>query len=292
MRLALIGLLAAAASAPAVSPRGWDTAGRALYGAGDYALAVSNFAAAAESAPAAKLDPAVARYNEATAQLKQGDAAGAVRTYADALRTTDLKLQRDAYFNRGNALMAIAEQQQAGQKLEDATKAAGEALGMYQNAMALDPTDRDPKINYEIAALKKQQMEQQLRQQQEQQQKQKQDQQQKGGDQKKNEDEKQKPNPDEKKDGQNQKPDSAQQPQQQQQQDQKGQDEKQQRQQQASQGADEKSDEKGQGQPLRPEEMTKDEAALLLDAAKQQEQAGREQIRLMMGQPVPVEKDW
>jgi hypothetical protein len=48
----------------------------------------------------------------------------------------------------------------------------------------------------------------------------------------------------------------------------------------------------GQAQDRPAEEMTTEEARQLLDALKQQEQSAREQIRVIMGRPVPVEKDW
>ena len=53
-----------------------------------------------------------------------------------------------------------------------------------------------------------------------------------------------------------------------------------------------KQDQEQQAQPVKAEDMTKEEAMQLLDALKQQEQADREKIRVSVGAPVPVEKDW
>ncbi len=38
--------------------------------------------------------------------------------------------------------------------------------------------------------------------------------------------------------------------------------------------------------------MTPDEARMLLEAMKEEEAAKREQMRLILGSPVPVERDW
>jgi len=38
--------------------------------------------------------------------------------------------------------------------------------------------------------------------------------------------------------------------------------------------------------------MTPEEAAMLLDAMKAQEQQQRDQLHPFLGRPVPVEKDW
>jgi len=51
-------------------------------------------------------------------------------------------------------------------------------------------------------------------------------------------------------------------------------------------------DQEQQAEPVKAEDMTKEEAMQLLDALKQQEQADREKIRVSVGAPVPVEKDW
>jgi hypothetical protein len=42
----------------------------------------------------------------------------------------------------------------------------------------------------------------------------------------------------------------------------------------------------------KPEDMSKEEAMMLLDAMKAEEAAMREKLRLRLGRPVPVDKDW
>jgi hypothetical protein len=79
--------------------------------------------------------------------------------------------------------------------------------------------------------------------------------------------------------------------QQQKDQQQQEQDKQEQQKQDASSGQDQQA-QKPQDAPARPEELTPEDAKLLLDAAKENEQSAREQIRMIMGRPVPVEKDW
>lgn len=256
--------LAPARHALADTPRDSMNAGIREYEADQFEAAAKSFGAAAQNASGTKLDPARAHYNEGNALMQLKRAQDASQKYTDALRSTDLNLQRKAYFNRGNALYDIGEAARATGEFDAALKALEEALAMYENAIALDPRDRDSKINYELT-LKKQE---EVRQEQEQQQQQQQDQ---------NQDQKQ----DEKKDEPEQSEDENKQDEQEEQQQQEQQDQGEQQQQQQQ-----------QAQPERAEEMTPEEAQVLLDAMRQEEQAARERYRVMRGQPVPVEKDW
>ena len=259
-------------------------AGLQAFAASNYPAATNAFLAAAAAAPAAKLDPAAAYYNAGLAAYAGRDLKSAADSFARAVSGADLGLQARAYYNRGNALFhqagGPAGMLQAGatplpamstQELASAESSVGEAVQMYENAIALNPKDVDAKANYELAVLKQQQLQQQ-KQQQEQQQKQ---------DQQKQDQQKQNPQnqkPEDQKDQQNQ-----QQQQQQQQAEQKPQPQSQENQQ----------SQKEQSQPDKPsEEMTPEEAAMMLDAMKAQEQSQRDQLHPFFGRPVPVEKDW
>ena len=90
-----------------------------------------------------------------------------------------------------------------------------------------------------------------------------------------------------------QKKDQQKQDQNQPKQDQQKQDEKQQDQQ-NQQGSKDPSGQQEQAQqaPKPSEEMTPEEAKLMLDAVKQQEQANRDRLKLMFGRPVPVDRNW
>lgn len=233
--------------------------------------AAQAFDRAAQGAAAAKLDTAPPRYNQGNALFRMGEHGEASARYADALRSTDLELQAKAYFNRGNALFAMAESEEATNELDTAVRAIDEALKMYESSMTLSPRDVDSKVNYELALRKKQELEQR---QQEQQQQQQQDQQQKQDEQK-----------------QEQKQDEQSKDQQDEQKQQEQQDEQQQhQQQQEQQGREGEEQQEAQSRPS--EEMTPEEARMLLDAAKQDEQNSRGQMRLIIGQPLPVTKDW
>lgn len=252
-------LLAACMAASAASaPRMALKDGAKAYDSGAFDKALEHFDEAAKKAPDAQLDPAVPTYNAANAlfRLERPDEA-AIR-YQEALRSGDLELQHRAYFNRGNALYQMAERDRASGQLQTAPQAIEESVRMFEKALLLKPGDPDSKVNYELALLKKQEIEQQVQQQQQQQQ---QDQQQKDQQQdqgkNENEDEKEK--------------------------------DQQADQQQATQQQDQQQPQAG---PKPAEEMNPEEARLLLDKMKQEEQSYREQMRLIMGQPLPVEKDW
>ena len=188
-----------------------------------------------------------------------------------ALRTGDLKLQQKAWFNRGDALLGRMGGLEQQGKLEDAQKAAAEAATQFEQAILLDPADADAKVNYELCLQLQQELEKKKQEQQ------KQDQQKKDQDKKdqdKNKDKDKQGQPDQQK-----KPDAGQDKDKDKSQQQPKPDEQQQ-QQQAAQGA------KKDG------EMTPEEAKQLLNAMRQEEQANREKMRLNLGQPEPVEKDW
>jgi Ca-activated chloride channel family protein len=159
-----------------------------------------------------------------------------------------------AYFNDGAARFIKGERE--------------EALAKVKEGLVLYPED------YPLLALKKaieenQQQEQQQQQQQKEQQQQEQKEQQEK--QQQQDDQQRKQN-----------------------QDQQQQDQEQQEQQQQGGQQDEQQQQREEQdmEPREAREMTREEAAQLLDAFRRQEQAVREQIRVNAGQNVPVEKDW
>ena len=283
----LLGLGAGEASAEQPSARGSFDAGLQAFAASNYPAASNAFLEAAAAAPAEKLDPAAAYYNAGLAAYAGGDLKAAADSFARAASGSDLALQSQAYYNRGNALFhqaggpaaamsALPVPTMSTQELASAESSVGEAIQMYENAIALNPQDVDAKANYELAVLKQQQLQQQKQQRQDQQQ-QNQDQQ--------NQDQKNQ----DKKD-------------QQQQEDQKDQQQKQDQQQQQqaepqpqpeNQPEDNPQQEEEQIEEDKPsEEMTPEEAAMMLDSMKAQEQSQRDRLHPFFGRPVPVEKDW
>ena len=233
------------------------------YKAGDFEAAQREFEDAAKGASDERLDAGAALYNEANALYRLGQPDRAASKYMDAGRSTDLSLQKKTFFNRGNALYQLAEQAQAEGDLDSARQALEQAMVMYENTMALDPADRDSKINYELT-LRKHEEVKELQEQQQQQQPQQEQQQ---GEQ---EQEKQngEPQPEEQQEEEQESSDQQQEP--------------------AESGEQQPQPQEEQS----AEEMTEEEARVLLDAMRQEEQAAREQYRMVQGTPAPVDKDW
>lgn len=283
----VLALLASSLTGRAASP----VDPRRAMAEGEKALALSNrveaaqqFARAAEGASAAKLDPAVPQYNRGIALLDDNQAGPAAEAFQLATRTTDLDVQQNALFNRGNALLKLAGELETAGQAQPALQNVEEALAMYEQAMVLRPQDPDPKVNYELATREKQRLEE-LIQQQPPSSSQNQDQ-----EQKKDQDKEQPQQNQQQQDEQTTPPESGQdQPPQQ-----AG--EQQEQKQDASSDQDESKPDESPSSGA-PQEMTREEATRLLDAMKEQEQANREQMardrmRMNMGQLPPVEKDW
>ena len=287
LRLSMLLLLVTGAHA-ATDPRRALAEGEKAFNRTNNTEAARQFGLAAEGAAAAQLDPAVPYYNRGVALLQDGQAAPAAEQFQVATRTTDLALQQKALFNRGNALLKLAGELETAGQQQPALQSVEEALAMYEQAMILNPRDKDPKVNFELAAREKQRLEEIIKQQppsQDQQQSSKDKNEQKK-DEQKQQDQQQPPpesKPEQKPDESssddqtptNQPPSSA-----------SGKSEDDQEQQQQSSNAAEQ-----------PQDMTREEATRLLDAMKEQEQSSREQIardrmKMNMGQLPPVEKDW
>ena len=244
-----------------------------------YDRAADAFGRAAQSAPGEKLDASVAQYNAANARFRMGQFGAAATNFAEAMRSPNLPLQSRAYYNRGNALARGAERDEKEGRLDAAVRSMDEALAMYESTMTLSPGDEDAKVNYELALKKKQDLEQKQQQQQQQEQQNKQDQQQ------------QKDQSQEQKDQQKEQQQKQDQQKNEQPQDQSKDQQKQDRQASQQQSADQQQKEQP-AQPQKSEEMTPEEAKIMLDAMKQEEQASRDRMRLPIGQPTPVDKDW
>ncbi len=297
--LAAAAVVCGAVSARAAdNPRAAFKAANRHFADADYVAASEAYLQAAELAadPANAddhLDPAVPAYNAGLAAFAAGDASAVTNLFATPAPTgadDDLQRQSQIAYNQGCLLYQQAQaamQQPASGMMPAAqpanapapTDMAGAAVEAFKKSVLLDPGNLAAKQNYELAlALRQQAMEQQQQQQQQ-------------NDQGQND---QDPNQDPQ--GQNQDKDQQEQ----------GQDENQQEQQ-------EQQQQDGQDQQLDPqngqedqeqadaqetedsnngEEMTPEEAQMLMDALSDQEQSQRDRLHLMLGRPVPVEKDW
>ncbi len=96
--------------------------------------------------------PDTGNYNLGNANYRLGDYEKAAANYNEALRTTDLALQANAYFNRGNALLARTTTMTGNEQIGMAIECAFQAVDMYEKAILLDPGDLAAKQNYERAA--------------------------------------------------------------------------------------------------------------------------------------------
>jgi len=232
----------------------------------EYQEALDAFVEAEASAMEERLDPAVAAYNRGNALYRLGALDEAASAYEEARHSDDLGIQAKAYYNAGNALMSNASAAEEQQQLDAAIESVDKAMALYENSMILDPNDIDSKVNFELAVRKKEMLEQLQQQQQEQQQEQQDEQQQ-------------------------QEQDQQQDQQQEQQEQEQQQDQQQEQQQQEQQGDQQEQQQQDQPQPS-SERMTPEEAQMLLDAMRDEEEAKREAMRVIMGQPVQVDKDW
>ena len=279
-------LTSCSATSWAESPRAvlkQGIAAAAQNGSNNFARAASLFEQAAEAAEDRGLDPAVAVYNRAHTQLELGKAEAAAMAYAEAMLTENLELQQKAFYGRGNALMSLSQAQEAQNQVSPAVKSVEEAIDMYMQAMLMDPRDQDPKVNYELAQRRLEQLKQLEQEQQEQQEQQQ--------DEEKNEDEEseqqqqeqeQEGNEDEQQQDNQSQPDE-------QEQDQES-DESEQEQQQDPSSDQQQNQQPGEAGESR--EMSEEEAEMLLNAMREEEDAARRQYQLQQGQPREVEKDW
>jgi Ca-activated chloride channel homolog len=169
-------LLAPSASA---SPQSAERA----YRKGDFAAAEEQYADAAKSAPRdARLS-----FNEGAAAYRRGNFDVAAKAFESTLRTDDLGLQQQAYYDLGDASFRLGEGTLARNDVDATIGHWKRAIDDYEGSLHLKPDDADARFNLELvkrrlAELQKKQEEQ--KQKQEQQQKQQQqgqnDQQQQG----------------------------------------------------------------------------------------------------------------
>lgn len=248
--------------------------------------------------PAGTDHPAETAYNRGRALYRLERFDEAAQAFDEAARTTNLKLQQPALYNRGNALLGSAHQTlkaPAPDALDQALQNAETALESYEQALNLEPEDTAAQYNAEVARkavekLKKLKEEQEKQQQQQEQQQQQQDQEQQ--EQNQQQDQQQEQQPESSEENQPQQPDQSNPPDQPDQPDQPEAD-----------GAPEpeapqpEAGTSGAEQPQpapqperRAEELTPEEAERLLDAMKRNEQNQRPSV--IYGRALEVEKNW
>ncbi|GAB5464888.1 MAG: hypothetical protein Kapaf2KO_03240 [Candidatus Kapaibacteriales bacterium] len=258
------------------------------YTAGNFKDAAESYASAVEYSATAAMDkrPQLS-YNLGNSHYRGGDYQKAYDSYLDMG-----DIDADGHFNRGNAMMGL-------QKYDKAVEA-------FKEALKLNPKDQDAKYNLSYALEKLKQQQNQDKDQnkdgQDQQDQQNKDQDQKKDDQKKDDkgqNDKQDQNKDgkgdqDKKDQQNQdqKGDKNKEGENGEQKDQQGKDGKNE---QGKEGEKKEPAQKG-GNPLQEKaeknNLTKEEAARLLQALKNQEMKVQAKVRKTKGERKKVDKNW
>ncbi len=124
-----------------------------------YEEAVRDFREAALAAERERLDPAIALFNKGNAYYRKRDYEEALAMYSKALRSEDMDLHESAYYNRGNAFTALSGRMEREGRLDAALENIERALSDYENVLTLNPHNRDARINHELAARRKEQLE-------------------------------------------------------------------------------------------------------------------------------------
>ncbi len=240
-------------------------------------------------------------YNAGASAFRARDLDSAVKHFEQALGAEDLKLQEEAYYNRGSTLFQLGEANPDPKQRKETWQ---KSLQDFESSMKLNPQDADAKHNYEFVKRQLQELEQQQQQQQQDQQQnkdqnqeqQKQDSSQQKQDQQQNQ---QPQKQDQQQQNQQQQPQNQQQQQQQAKQDPSEKKDQPQgsdkdKQQQAAAAGKPQDDQKDQkeGQAQAAGQMTPEEARQLLDAQK-----GDEKMMPVKNADKPVDrarvfKDW
>ncbi len=307
----LPALLVALTSIAWLDPHQAVRAANQLYAEGKYEDAAAAYNAALVDQP----DAPDLHFNLGDATYKQGKYEDAVSAFQKVETTGDKARASRVAYNVGNATY---RQGQAVEQTEPqkALTLYAEALVSYRRALGLEPNDEDSKFNYELVTKRiedlKKKLEEQKKEQEQKQQDQKQDEQQQDQqqqDQQQKDDQQQNDQQQDPQDQQDQKQDEQQQQDQQQEGDQQGDEQKDQQDQKDGQGeqqpepSEEKPSDEGKtgeqpgeavdGGEQKEGELSKGEAAAILDSQRGEEVAPEDIIKKLQGGRVaePAE-DW
>ncbi len=262
---------------------------------GEPQQAAELFEKAADRAPADTPARAQAWYNLGIARERLGRDDEAESAYREALKAEDpADLQGRTQYNLGRLLATRAAGLEEQRRLEPALEAANEAGRRFQSALRIHPGDPDAKANLELTRARQKRLRRLLEEQRQQQQQEQQQREDEGdreqqqhqpdspqaGDEEQQQPSQQEPEPSEQ-DSEQERPmpsDSGDTP----------------KEQSAFEKGEQEGDQKRAGtpSPQEPEQMTEEEARLLLEAMREEEEAQRREYKIRLGRPVPVEKDW
>ncbi len=122
--------------------------GEEAYGTGDYITASAFYSEALENAP----DDAMLHYNYGTAAYKNNMYEDAANSFSEALKSDDLLLQEQAYYNRGNALFQQGQESMQTDN-QHAMELWQQAVESYDGALQLNSRNDD--AGYNLALVKK-----------------------------------------------------------------------------------------------------------------------------------------
>ena len=145
-RILFILLINAYTTLAEESPRATMKKGLRAYQSGAYTNAVKSLKKTVLTYPD------LGHYNLGNAYFKQHAFKEAATHFQEALRSTELPLQADAYYNRGNALMAQTTQLTGPEEIVTAAQLAFEAMEQFEFSLRLESDKMDAKQNYERAA--------------------------------------------------------------------------------------------------------------------------------------------
>lgn len=116
------------------------------YHAGQFDRAEAEYSKAQKAAP----DDTRLSFDLGDAAYRKGDFDAAAKAFETTLRSDDLKLQSEAYYNLGNARYRIGEHALAGNDIDATRREWKQAVSRYEGALALDSKDQDARDNLEL----------------------------------------------------------------------------------------------------------------------------------------------
>ncbi len=116
------------------------------YRAGQFDRAEAEYSKAQKAAP----DDTRLSFDLGDAAYRKGDFDAAAKAFETTLRSDDLKLQSEAYYNLGNARYRIGEHALAGNDIDATRREWKQAVSRYEGALALDSKDQDARDNLEL----------------------------------------------------------------------------------------------------------------------------------------------
>lgn len=152
--LLMLAGFAARAQTPA-HPEQLFRDGLKKYGQEKYQEGLDAFLAAREILPrdTAPFDPARVHYNIGIGHFRLSQPEEAARSFQEALRTSDIQLQANAYFNLGNIQYQLAQNALNEGEVAGGFQLFQAAATNFMNTLRLRSDDRDAKVNYELAVV-------------------------------------------------------------------------------------------------------------------------------------------